>query len=111
MQVVTLVAFLAETFQPMLADEIVIVMVAVFIRTKISQRAKTLAVCLTGWPVGIETEAVFSFEEVGESELIGWKLLEFVGPFVVEVHRRSSTVVDCGSHGVWSRCGRANSEL
>ena len=86
----------------MLADEVVVVMVAVFVGTKVAQRTKTLAVRLTDWSVGIETEAVFTFEKVREGELIGWKLLEFIGAPVVEVHGRGSAVIYCGGHGVWS---------
>ena len=36
MQVIALVTFLAETLQPVLADEVVVVMVAVLIRTEIA---------------------------------------------------------------------------
>ena len=100
MQVIALVTLLTETFQPVLADEVVVVMIAVFIRTKVAQRAETLPVCLTYWSVGIETEAIFAFEKLGEGELITWRLLESVGAFVIKVHRRSSTVVDCSGHGV-----------
>ena len=83
----------------MLADEVVVVMVAVFVGTKVAQRAETLAVCLTDWSVGVETEAVFAFEEVGEGEVIDWRLPELVGSLVIQVHRRGSAVIDCGSHG------------
>lgn len=64
MQVIALVTLFTKTFQPVLADEVVVVMVAVFIRTKIAQRAEALAICLTDWSIGIETKAVFAFEEI-----------------------------------------------
>lgn len=67
----------------MLADEVVVVMISMFVRTKVPQRAETLAVCLTDWSVGIEAEAVFAFEKVGEGELIGWRLSELVGSLVI----------------------------
>ena len=73
-QVVALVTFLAEAFQPVLADEVVVVVVAVFVGTEVAQRAEALAIRLADWAIGIETEAVFAFEEVGEGELVGWRL-------------------------------------
>ena len=36
MQVIALVTLFTETFQPVLADQIVVVMIAVFVRTKIA---------------------------------------------------------------------------
>lgn len=100
MQIIALVTLLTETFQPVLANKIVVVMVAVFIRTQIAQWAEALAVCLTDRSVRIETEAVFAFEEVGEGKFRCWRLLVFVRALVIEIHRRNSTVVDCGGHGV-----------
>lgn len=74
MQVIALIAFFAEAFQPVLADEVVVVMIAVFVGTKVAQRAEALAIRLADWSVGIETEAVFAFEEIGEGEIVGWRL-------------------------------------
>ena len=99
-QVIALVALLAEAFQPVLADEVVVVVVAVLVGTVIAQRAEALAVRLTYWSVGVETEAVFAFEEVGEGEVVGRRLWGFGEAFVTEVHRRSSSVVDCDGHRV-----------
>ena len=84
----------------MLADKVVVVMVAVFVGTETAQGAEALAVCLADGSVGIETEAVLAFEEVGEGEVIGWRFWGFVDSLVREIHRRGSRVVYCCSHGV-----------
>ena len=84
----------------MLADEVVVVMVAVSVGTETAQGAETLAVGLTDWPVWIETEAVFAFEEIGKGKVIGWGLLNFVGTGAVECHGRGAGVIDCGGHGM-----------
>ena len=103
-QVVALVALFAEPFQPVLADEVVVVVVAVFVGAEVTQRAEALAVCLADRSVGIETEAVFAFEEVGEGEIVGWRLLGSVGALVVEIHRSGAAVVDSGGHDVYGFC-------
>ena len=87
----------------MLADEVVVVMIAVSVGTKTAQGAETLAVRLTDWPVRIETEAVFAFEEVGKGKVVGWRLWGFEGTGTVECQGRGSKVMDCGGHGVSSR--------
>ena len=84
----------------MLADEVVVVMVAVSVGTETAQGAETLAVRLTDWPVRIETEAVFAFEEIGKGKVVGRRLLGFVGTGAVECHRRASEVINCGGHSV-----------
>ena len=84
----------------MLADEVVVVVVAVFVRAEVAQGAEALAICLADWSVGVETEAVFAFEEVGEGEVVGWRVLGFGGGMVIEVHRRGDVVFDCGGHVV-----------
>lgn len=99
-QVVALVALFAETFEPVLADEVVVVLVAVAVGTLVPQRTESLAVGLTDWSVGVEAEAVFASQEVGEGEFVGWKLSELGGALMVEVHGRSTALVDCGGHGV-----------
>lgn len=100
MQVVALVAFFAETFEPVLADEVVVVVVAVFVGTEVAQGAEALAIRLADWAVGVETEAVFAFEEVGEGEVVGWGLWGFGGVLVIEGYWRGSVVFDCGGHVV-----------
>ena len=102
-QVIALVALFAEALEPVLADEVVVVVVAVFVRTEVAERAETLTVCLADRSVGVEAEAVFALEEVGEGEVVGWEFLNSVRALVVEVHWSRSEVIDCGGHGMlWS---------
>ena len=107
-QVVALVALFAEALEPVLADEVVVVVVAVSVRAEVAEGAEALAVCLADWSVGVEAEAVFAFEEVGEGEVVGWGGLEVVEVLVIEVHGGCSAVVDCGGHSVWGRCKRVD---
>lgn len=99
-QVVALVALFAEAFEPVLADEVVVVMVAVFVGAEVAEGAETLTVRLAGWSVWVEAEAVFAFEEVGEGKVVGWAGLKVGGILVIEIHRGCSAVVDGGGHGV-----------
>lgn len=66
-----MIALFAKSFQPVLADEVVVVMVAMFVGTQIAQGAEALAIRLADWSIRIETEAVFAFEKIGEGELVG----------------------------------------
>lgn len=98
MQVIALITLFAKTFQPVLADEVVVVVVAMFVGTQVAQRAEALAIRLADWSSRIETEAVFAFEEIREGEIVGWRLRESVGVLVIEVHWCSSTMFECGGH-------------
>lgn len=69
-----------------------------------------MAICLTDWSVGIETEAIFALEKVREGEIIGGRPMGSVGAFVTEVHLRSSTVVNCNGLVAGSRYRRADVE-
>ena len=107
-QVVALVALFAEAFEPVLADEVVVVVVAVFVGAEVAEGAEALAVRLANWSIGVEAEAVFAFEKVGEGEVVGWEGLKVGGVLIVDVHRGRSAVIDCGGHGVWGRCKRVD---
>ena len=100
-QVVALVALFAEALEPVLADEVVVVVIAVFVGAEVAERAETLTIRLADWSVGVEAEAVFAFEEVGEGEVVGGEGLEVEGVLVVEVHGGCSAVVDCSGHNVY----------
>ena len=100
-QVVALFALFAETFEPVLADEVVVVVVAVFVGAEVAEGAEALAVRLADWSIRVEAEAVFAFEEVGEGEVVGWEGLKIGGALMVDVHRGRSAVIDCGGHVVW----------
>ena len=93
-QVVALVALFAEALEPVLANEGVVVVIAVPVRAEVAEGAEALAVRLADWPVGVEAKAVFAFEEVGEGEVVGRGFL------VMEVQEGCSAVVDCNGHGV-----------
>ena len=69
-----LIALFAETAQPVLADETVERVVdLVFVRAVLAQRTMSLAEGLAYGAIGVEAEPVFSFEEVGEGEVEGWR--------------------------------------
>ena len=109
-QVVALVALFAEALEPVLADEVVVVVVAVPVGAEVAEGAEALAVRLADWSVRVEAEAVLAFEEVGEGEVVGREGLEVGGVLVVEVQGGGSAVVDCSGHGVWGRCKRVDVE-
>ena len=107
-KVVALVALFAETLEPVLADEVVVVVVAVFVGAEVAEGAEALAVRLADWSVRVEAEAVFAYEDGGEGDVVEWGGLVVMRVLVVEVHGGRSAVVDCGGHGVLGRCNRVD---
>ncbi len=67
----TLVSFFAQTTKPVFTDQVVERMSdLMFVRTVVAQRTMSFPKCLAERTVGIQTEAMFPFEKVGEAELI-----------------------------------------
>ena len=65
-QVVALVPLFAEAFEPVLTDEVVVVVVTVFVGAEVAEGAESLAVRLADWSVGVEAEPVFASKDVVE---------------------------------------------
>ena len=74
MEELALIAFLAETTQPMFADQAVEgVRHLVFVGAVVAQGAVPFAECFAYRTARVKTEPVFPFEEVGEGEVEGWR--------------------------------------
>lgn len=73
MQKFALISFFAQAPQPMFTHKVIERMGnLVLVRTVIAEWAMSFPKRLAKWPVGIHTKAIFSFEKVGEAELIRW---------------------------------------
>lgn len=73
MQELALIPFLAQSPQPVFANQIVEGMCdAVLVRTGVPQRTMPFSEGLAEWPVRIKAKAILPLEKVGEAEVIGW---------------------------------------
>lgn len=78
MQEFALIPFLAQSSQPVFADEIVEGMGdAVLVRTGIPKRTVPFSEGLAEGPVGVKAEAILPLEKVGESEVVGRRRLRW----------------------------------
>lgn len=78
-----LIALFAETAQPVFADETVEgVVYLVFVWAVLAQWTVSFAESLAHGAIRVEPEPVFSFEEVGEGEVEGWRCV--VGRILME---------------------------
>lgn len=74
MEELALITFLAETAKPMFTYEAVErVIDLVFVGAVVTQRTVAFSEGFAWGAVGVESESVFSSEEVGEGEVEGWR--------------------------------------
>lgn len=74
--------------------------ITVFVGAEVAEGAEALTIRLADGSVGVEAEAVFAFEEVGEGEVVGGEVLEVGEVLVVQIHGGCSAVVDSSGHCV-----------
>jgi len=107
MQELALIPFLAQSPQPVFANQIVEGMCdAVLVRTGVPQRTMPFSEGLAEGPVRIQAEAILPLEKVGESEVIGRWRLRFHQDFPGETGRTDSW----GRGWGWGCCAAIDSD-
>ena len=107
MQKLALIAFFAQSSQPVFADEVVEgVGCLMLVRTSVTQRAVSFAESLAIWTAGIKAETVFASEEVGEGEVISWSWSTSIRWSMDWIDGSGSASLNGGGHFCESRLDR-----